>query len=106
MSILKNTELSKNSQHYLDLHKTLSLRFFRTSFYLANLNKLLPLLRQCANLIVYYSWQIFIIKVDDWYSLNLDVTLNLDITILMNCSVKALILKIVCHCVNNHSKHF
>lgn len=89
MSVSKITVFSKMSQHSLDLHRALSLHFFQNLLYLANSNELLSLLRQCANLIVYYSWQIFIIDIEyNQYSL------NSDITILMNCGIKALIQKL------------
>lgn len=74
------------------------LYFMWTPFDLANVNELSPL-RQCANLTVCYGWQIFIIKLDDQYYLNSDITIP------MNCRIKELLLIIVCHFVNNHSKH-
>lgn len=94
---LKNTKLSRNGQYCLGLNKTLY--FMWALFDLANLNELF-LLGQCTKLAVCYGWQIFISKINDQYYL------NSDITILMNYCFKELILIIVCHCVNNHSKHF
>lgn len=74
------------------------LHFIWTPFDLANVNELSPL-RQRANLSVCCGWQIFVIKLDDQYYL------NSDITTVMNCSIKELLLTIVCRCVNSHSKN-